>query len=90
MIPLQRFDSTLTAYLNTFNQVAQTSLNTSDLEYQLGGALLRQFAISTCGIALWQPTLPRAINMIDASLQQTNEIIEFWHARDPDLFSFLT
>ena len=90
MSPLHQFDSILTAYLDRFNQVAQTSLNQSDLEYQLGGAFLRRFATSTCGIALWQPTLPRAINMIDVSLQQTNEIVAFWHARDPYLFSFLT
>jgi phage tail protein X len=55
----------------------------------LGGALLRQFSDSTCGIARWQPKFPRAIKIIDENLQKTNEVVEFWQARDPDLFSFL-
>jgi len=54
-----------------------------------GGALLRQFSASTCGIARWQPKLPRAIKTIDENLRITNEVGEFWQARDPDLFSFL-
>ena len=90
MIPLPLFEATLAIYLDTFNQIAETPLRQTDLTYQLGAALLRQFAKATCGVALWQPTLPRAIKMIDVSLQQTNEIIEFWQARDPELFSFLS
>lgn len=28
--------------------------------------------------------------MIDEKLQKTNAVVEFWQARDPDLFSFLS
>ena len=35
-------------------------------------------------------TLPRAIKIIDENLRKTNEVVEFWQARDPDLFSFLS
>lgn len=89
MIPLRQFDTILEIYLEAFNRVANKPTSKTELESQLGGALLRQFSASTCGTARWQPTLPRAIKLIDENLQKTNEVVEFWQARDPDLFSFL-
>jgi hypothetical protein len=89
MIPLKQFDTTFNTYLAEFNRVIGYKTTTRALESQLGGALLRQFSASTCGITRWQPTLPRAIKTIDEDLRKTNEVVEFWQARDPDLFSFL-
>ena len=89
MIPLQLFDSTFDTYLDAFNRRASDQLSRETLEQQLGGAFLRKFAMRTCGIARWQPTLPRAIESIDNDLRQVNESVEFWRERDPELFSFL-
>jgi len=90
MIPLKQFDTILSIYFETFNRIAAKPTNRQALESQLGGALLRQFSASACGIARWQPTLPRAIKIIDEKLRKTNAVVEFWQARDPDLFSFLS
>ena len=82
-------DQILTIYIDEFNRRSSTSIDREETEYRLGAALLRHFAISTCGIARWQPTLPRAIKIIDDNLIQVNKAIAYWHARSPDLFSFL-
>lgn len=89
MIPLEQYDTTLITYLSAFNRAIGFHTTMRSLQNQLGGALLRQFSASTCGIARWQPTSPRAIKIIDEKLQKTNEVLEFWQTRDPNLFSFL-
>ncbi|MCG8348677.1 MAG: ecdysteroid 22-kinase family protein [Chloroflexales bacterium] len=66
---LQHFDAILASYLDEFNRVAAQPLHKEVFEQQLGGALLREFAASTCGIARWQPTLPRAVAMLDAGIK---------------------
>jgi len=89
MTSLQYFDAVIELYLDEFNKLAATSLSKEVLEKQLGGALLRRFASSTCGIALWQPSSSRGVQMIDVDIKQTSRIIDFWQMRDPELFSFL-
>jgi thiamine kinase-like enzyme len=86
---LHHFDAVLASYLDEFNRVVAQPLHQEVFEQQLGGALLREFAASTCGIARWQPTLPRAIAILDAGIKQMNTTIAFWHKRDPELFAFL-
>jgi hypothetical protein len=90
MIPLKLFDTTLNAYRGEFNRVSTRPTTMRALESQLSGAFLRQFSASTCGMARWQPTLPRAIKIIDENLRKTNEVVEFWQTRHPKLFSFLS
>jgi hypothetical protein len=89
MTPLNNFDLICECYIDEYNKVGETSFERAVLERHLDGALLRRFSSSTCGIALWQPSLPRAVEMIDVSIEQTNRTVEFWQSRDPELFSFL-
>jgi thiamine kinase-like enzyme len=89
MTSLQNFDSVFDFYIGEFNKFAETSLNKAILEKQLGGTVLRKFELSTCGSALWQPSLPRAVRMLDVSIERASKIVEFWQERDPKLFSFL-
>jgi streptomycin 6-kinase len=89
MSPLQNFDTLFGFYLEEFNKCAETSLSGEVIERQLGGMLLQKFEQSTCGIALWQPSLPRAVEMIDEGIENAITVVEFWQERDPELFSFL-
>ncbi len=89
MISLGKFDSVLASYLEEFNKVAGTSLNEEVFDKQLGGALLRQFELSTCGAALWQPPSLRGTEMAEAGIERVSNAVEFWERRDPELFSFL-
>lgn len=56
------------------------------LEHQLGGALLRRFALGTVGIARWEPQGPRELAMIEQSIERTTRMVRFWRDRDPELF----
>lgn len=89
MTPLKNFEKVLDCYLGEFNELSKSSLNHTQLEIQLGGELLRAFAISTCGVARWQPQSLRGIQLLEASLVQINEAVDFWQGYDPRLFSFL-
>ncbi|MFK7805530.1 MAG: phosphotransferase family protein [Anaerolineae bacterium] len=89
MIDLNNFDHTLEAYCAEFNQLSETPLQKDELESELGGALLVRFEVATYGIAKWEPELPRAIKIIDDGIRHAAEAIEFWHKREPELFSFL-
>lgn len=89
MAPLGIFDPVLDTYLQAFNQLSQAGLDRATAERQLGGALLRKFSIDTLGIATWRPTLPRAVQIVEASPSMMNEVLAFWQSRDPGLFSFL-
>lgn len=87
MIQLELFDPTIDTYLDSYNQIAMLPLDEKNLERQLGGAFLRRFAATTCGLARWHPVLPRVIKTIDRDLQRTSDSADFWIRRDPDLFS---
>ncbi|MDX1417753.1 MAG: hypothetical protein R3293_26365 [Candidatus Promineifilaceae bacterium] len=50
---------------------------------------MQKFEKATCGMALWQPTLPRAAAMIEKGIASADKAVNFWHRRDPELFSFL-
>jgi len=89
MTPLKNFDEVFDCYLANFAKLSKYQLNRKSLERQVGGELLRLFAISTCGVARWQPTLPRAKEMIEKKFHKLSECVEFWQKRDPALFSFL-
>ena len=89
MISLDEFDAVLDCYISEYEQISKWPLDNLELMQQLGGALLQSFAINTCGIALFEPTLPRAIQMIDDGIYHAVSVIDFWHERDPQLFAFL-
>ena len=89
MAPLLDFDDLFDCYLDGFNQVSNKPFPPKALEKQLGGELLRAFAISTCGIARWQPVTERGARMLGPGIKKAKEAVEFWQKRDPALFSFL-
>lgn len=89
MTPLKNFDTVFDCYLGKFNEISKSSLKRAVLEKQLGGGFLRAFAISTCGAARWQPASTRGVQILEASIKQRSKTVDFWHRRDPKLFSFL-
>ncbi len=81
MIPIDQFDTVLDHYLDRFNgPVDKTAWVTA-----LSGAFIRNFCRLTCGIARWEPTLPRAVTIIDDGIENANLMADFWQQRDPDL-----
>lgn len=89
MTSLENYEAVFTTYLAEFNQASTKPLDRRTLERQLGGALLRSFAISTCGIARWQPSTARGVRTLEAGIALAGRSIDFWYERDPGLFSFL-
>jgi thiamine kinase-like enzyme len=89
MAPRQTYEAVLESYLQAFNRRASHNTSRRDLERALGGALLRQFARSTLGMARWQPATPRQAALIQVSLQRACAAVAFWQTRDPALFQFL-
>jgi aminoglycoside/choline kinase family phosphotransferase len=90
MISLENFDQVLDHYLDEFGKISKKPLERAEFEKQLGGAFLRHFSASTCGVARWQPSLPRAIEVLERGIEQINEVTAFWRKRDPGLFSFIS
>ncbi len=89
MVPLELVDSAVDAYLNEFELQSPGALNIETFEHQLGCALLRKFVARTCGIARWQPTEPRALEIIESGLRHTAEFVEFLTGTERDLLSIL-
>ena len=90
MTPLEHFDNVLTSYLEAFNKQIEEPLSKEALAYELGGAFLRKFTISTLGMANSNMPLPRGPRLLQLNLEQASDAAEFFYERDPDLFSFLT
>lgn len=89
MTPLDKFDTVFDYYCDEFEEIAESSLNRTAFKKQLGGDFLRAFSLSTCGVARWQPQLKRGVQILNTSIKQNNEVVNFWFERDPELFSFL-
>ena len=89
MVPLALFDEVLEEYLQTFRQQSEREADRSAFERQLGGALLRKFALATCGVARWKPGSARQIEIIDRGVERASRAATFWAGRDTQLFSFL-
>ncbi len=86
---LEDLEGVLAAYLSAFEEGFGQALDADALRQQLGGALLRKVATSTCGVARWQPASPREAAMIEATIGRAIWAVEYWAGRDPALFSFL-
>ncbi|MEM7739004.1 MAG: phosphotransferase [Deinococcota bacterium] len=86
MTSLDYFDEVLACYLDSFAKISSYELEYADVNKQLGGALLRLFATSTCGVARWQPELARAQQIIQHNIDQLNTALAFWQDRNPDLW----
>ena len=86
MIPLENFDHIFEAYLAAYSGTRKNITDKTNWQNQLGGAFLRKFTMSTCGLALWQPTLPRAVKIIEKTIENVNVMTDFWYRRDPKLF----
>ena len=85
MTPLQHFDDIFHVYREELlghgiegDPVA--------LRRQIGGALLRKLIRETCGMALWEPASEREQAILRSALDRNVLAIEWWRARDPDLF----
>lgn len=88
MTSLKHVDEILEAYLQEFNRLANQKVDLRTLEKQLGGAFLRKFTVSTCGIARWEPKLPRGVAIAERTMTMACDCLEAWRNRDPELFSF--
>jgi thiamine kinase-like enzyme len=86
--PLPDFDATFTAYLEELHERGAATIDAATLTSQLGGALLRRFMRTTCGIAAWKPDPGRMERILDTELARTIEAVAFWETRDPALFRF--
>ncbi len=86
--PLSGFDATLHAYLDVMRERGDATIDAVTLTSQLGGALLRRFMRTTCGIAAWAPEDGRMQHILDTELERTTTAISFWAERDPGLFRF--
>lgn len=89
MVAPDLFDAVLACYLEPFKGLAGTAPGVEEFEKQLGGALLRKFATSTCGIARWEPTSERSVAIVEATIERACRAVVLWQERDPELFSFL-
>jgi thiamine kinase-like enzyme len=85
MTPLRHFDDTLHLYMEEL-LVRGVEVEAAALRRQLGGALLRKLIRETCGVALWEPGLEREQAILRTTLERNAEAIEWWQARDPELF----
>ncbi|MEM8535150.1 MAG: phosphotransferase [Chloroflexota bacterium] len=88
MIHIKDSNHILQIYLDTFDQCGKP-LERSIVHHQLGGAILRKFVASTCGMARWQPALPREEATIHTTIQRATQAVEYWYEQDPGLFAFL-
>lgn len=86
--PLSEFDATLRVYLDVLRERGVATIDATTLKSQLGGALLRRFMRTTCGIAAWAPEDGRMQRILDTELARTTAAISFWAERDPGLFRF--
>ena len=84
MISLDHFDIVLDLYSDRFNGLIDKSAWVT----ALSGAFIRNFCRLTCGIARWEPTLLRAVAIIDDGIENANLMADFWQQRDPDLLRF--
>lgn len=82
--PLRHFDETLRIYAEALGNRA----NVAELRHQLGGALLRKVIRETCGMAMWEPATDREGAILTTGLERNALTIQWWRARDPDLFRF--
>ena len=88
MIHIKDNNHILRIYLDMFDQCGKP-LERSIVRQQLGGAILRKFTASTCGVARWQPASPREEAMIHTTIQRATQAVEYWYEQDPALFAFL-
>ena len=86
---LGNVDHVLAAYLDEFAASGRERLMETAVRHQLGAAVLRKFAIATCGVANWLPASPREESMIETGIQRAVQMIEYWMSQDPDLFLFV-
>jgi aminoglycoside/choline kinase family phosphotransferase len=77
------------AYSAEFAANSGKTLDHEEIWRQLGAAFLRNFALATFGVALWQPVSPREVAMIDVGLSRTLRALGYWSSQDPTLFRFL-
>lgn len=78
-------EPTLEHYLGALRRRGVHGLDDRALERQLGGALLRKFVTTTCGVARWQPASEREQRMIELGLRRIVRAIERWRQTDPEL-----
>ena len=89
MAELDNFDLVLDIYLEKLNASGIMTLESSNVQTQLTDALIQRFLAATCGVALWEPTLPRAKKIIPFVANKLADAVNFWHDRYPDEFAFL-
>ena len=89
MAELDNFDLVLDIYLEKLNASGIMTLESSNVQTQLTDALIQRFLAATCGVALWEPTLPRAKKIIPFVSNKLADAVNFWHDRYPDEFAFL-
>ncbi len=80
-------EQTLRAYVSAFEAESREVIDVDRLRHELGGVFLRRFAIGTCGTALWNPTAPREIALIEDSIERMNRSLHYWNDHDQALFS---
>lgn len=83
---IEHVDTLLTRYHDAL-RAGGVVIDRSTLEYWLGGAILRRFALGTCGVARWEPKSPREEAMIDGGIERVMRMVRFWRDRDPELFA---
>lgn len=88
MAPLSQFNDLLGLYLSEFNTSTTQPISKDEMSRALGGSILRLFVQQTCGVAMWHPSSDRGDQIIETGIKKANQMIKFWLARDPDLFSF--
>ena len=85
MASLSRFDDTFHLYREEM-RARGIELDAAALRRQLGGALLRKLIREACGVALWEPAGERERAILRSALDRNAKAIEWWRARDPELF----
>jgi thiamine kinase-like enzyme len=87
MTPLRHFDDTFRIYTEGLRGHG-IEVDAVALRQQVGGALLRKLIRETCGVALWEPAGEREQAILRTTMERNAEAIEWWRARDPELFHF--
>ncbi|MFW6097186.1 MAG: phosphotransferase, partial [Chloroflexota bacterium] len=87
---LEDSESVLDAYVTAFAETAGDAPDVVEIQQQLAGVFLYDFALRTCGVAKWRPGSEREEVMIKTGIRRALRALDYWNRKEPELFAFIT